>query len=67
MLTVMTILIGGLFYEDNKEFFVKADEQLEAGYTWNAMKCRAPLEGTLHITAKNEATGEELVCFKLEK
>ena len=67
MLTVMTILIGGLFYEDNKEFFVKADEQLEAGYTWNAMKCRAPEEGTLYIPAINEATGKELVCFKLEK
>lgn len=67
MLTVMTILIGGLFYEDNKEFFVKAGEQIDQGYIWHAMKCRAPMEGTLHITAKNEDTGREYVCFKLEK
>lgn len=67
MTAVLAFIIGGLFYEDNKEFFVKADEQLEAGYTWNAMKCRAPMEGTLHITAKNEDTGREYVCFKLEK
>ena len=69
MLTVMTILIGGLFYEDNKEFFGKAHEQTQQGYTWSAIDggCRAPTSGTFYIPAINEATGEEIVCFKLEK
>ena len=30
------------------------------------MKCRAPKKA-LYIPAINETTGEELVCFKLEK
>tara|TARA_B100000282_G_scaffold66987_1_gene45182 strand:- start:1153 stop:1362 length:210 start_codon:yes stop_codon:yes gene_type:complete len=69
MLVVATIVMGGLFFHDNKEFFAKAEEQLNNGYTWSAIDggCRAPTSGTFYIPAINEATGEELVCFKLEK
>mgnify|MGYP001162461768 FL=1 len=61
------ILMGGMFVSDNAEFFKLADEQIKAGHQWQAMKCRAPEEGTLYIAAKNESTGKEYVCFKLEK
>tara|TARA_S200000501_G_scaffold329525_1_gene330165 strand:- start:112 stop:312 length:201 start_codon:yes stop_codon:yes gene_type:complete len=61
------ILMGGMFVSDNAEFFKVAGEQIEAGHKWEAMKCRAPEEGTLYIPAINESTGKEYVCFKLEK
>ena len=61
------ILMGGMFVSDNAEFFKVADEQIKAGHQWQAMKCRAPEAGTLYIAAKNESTGKEYVCFKLEK
>tara|TARA_X000001036_G_scaffold70751_1_gene62153 strand:- start:1697 stop:1906 length:210 start_codon:yes stop_codon:yes gene_type:complete len=69
MLAVMTMIIGGLFYEDNKDFFATAHEQYQQGYTWSAIDdgCRAPTSGTFYIASINEATGEEIVCFKLEK
>ena len=56
-----------MFVSDNAEFFKVAGEQIEAGHKWEAMKCRAPEEGTLYIPAINESTGKEYVCFKLEK
>ena len=52
------LLMGGLFVSDNAEFFKLADEQIKAGHSWKAMKCRAPEEGTLYIPAINETTGE---------
>ena len=64
---IAILLMGGLFVSDNSEFFKVAGEQIEAGHTWQAIKCKQPEEGTLYISAKNESTGKEYVCFKLEK
>ena len=61
------MLMGGLFVNDNAEFFAQADANYAAGLTWQHIQggCRAPDPNELYISAKNEDTGKEWVCFKI--
>mgnify|MGYP003322780466 FL=1 len=68
-MVVALMLMGGLFVNDNAEFFAQADANYAAGLTWQHIEggCRAPDPNELYISAKNEDTGKEWVCFKMRK
>ena len=65
MLTAIGILVTGLFFYDNAEFFDTVKQNQEDGYEWNYIGKTAP-DGSPAITVINEATGEESVYFKMK-
>tara|TARA_B100001094_G_scaffold323255_1_gene373788 strand:- start:1271 stop:1480 length:210 start_codon:yes stop_codon:yes gene_type:complete len=69
MLVLATIVIGGLFFNDNAEFFEQANKNYADGMRWSKIEqgCRAPNPEEIYISAINESTGEEWVCFKMRK
>ena len=69
MFILTMAVMGGLFFNDNSEFFAQADANYAAGLTWQHIEggCRAPDPNELYISAKNEDTGKEWVCFKMSK
>lgn len=60
------VLIAGLFYADNSEFFRTVEAQRAEGYTWSQIECRQVERGLPAITI-NTPTGKSLVCNKLTK
>ncbi len=69
MLVLATVVIGGLFFNDNAEFFAQANKNHADGMKWATIKegCRAPNPNELHIAAIDENTGKKWVCFKMRK
>tara|TARA_B100000424_G_C22653090_1_gene359928 strand:+ start:404 stop:607 length:204 start_codon:yes stop_codon:yes gene_type:complete len=61
------IVVGGLFFNENAEFFAQANKNFDAGMIWHKITCRAPDPNELSIPLKNEDTGKEYVCFKMKK
>ena len=64
-MAVMMILMTGLFFQDNSNFFATAEKQVAEGYEWNYIGKTIP-DGSPAITTRNEA-GEEFIYFKLKK
>tara|TARA_Y100000389_G_C17073012_1_gene322923 strand:+ start:257 stop:466 length:210 start_codon:yes stop_codon:yes gene_type:complete len=69
MLVLATIVIGGLFFNDNAEFFKQANKNYADGMTWQSIEegCRAPNSNELYIASVDTSTGEEWVCFKMKE
>lgn len=67
MFVFTVALMGGLFFNENAEFFAQADKNYADGLRWAKIEegCRAPNLKELFISAKNEDTGKEFVCFKM--
>tara|TARA_B100000780_G_scaffold104484_1_gene73072 strand:- start:1154 stop:1357 length:204 start_codon:yes stop_codon:yes gene_type:complete len=59
------MLIGGMFFADNAEFFAEAHKGEQAGKTWQWVgpETRNPAE--LAIPLINEETGKETILFRL--
>tara|TARA_X000001036_G_scaffold422420_1_gene445354 strand:- start:450 stop:662 length:213 start_codon:yes stop_codon:yes gene_type:complete len=60
------VLITALFFNDNAEFFAKAEEQYEKGAKWEWVGPQARDPMTPAIPFINEETGEETILYKLK-
>lgn len=59
-------LIAGLFFNDNAVFFQTVEQNRKDGMEWHYIGKTTP-DGSPAITAKNEATGEEFIYFKMKQ
>jgi len=64
-MSIVIVLMTGLFFQDNAEFFATANKQVKAGHNWHYIGKTIP-DGSPAITSRNEA-GEEFIYFKLKK
>ncbi len=64
-MAIMMLLMTGLFFQDNADFFATAEKQVKAGHDWHYIGKAIP-DGSPAITSRNEA-GEEFIYFKLKK
>lgn len=60
------VLIAGLFFADNNEFFRTVEQQRAEGYTWQSIDCRQVTPDLPALTI-DTPTGKQLVCHKLQK
>ena len=60
------VLIGGMFFADNAEFFAEAHKGEEAGKTWQYVGSQVRNPNELAIPLINELTGEETILFRLK-
>jgi len=65
--TILVIaLFSGLFVADNKEFFDKAEKDVEAGYTWHLVGPRDADPNSLSISMESEGYKPQII-WKLKK
>ena len=67
---ILLVILGSLgFYDYNKDFFDKANEQLAKGYEWHFVGAKNPDEETKHISVwvPGQADKNDLVFFQLRK
>lgn len=63
---MILVLVSMLFLYNNEEFINTAQDQMAEGYSWKATGCQTP-EGTVPALPTENQSGNEIVCFKLEK
>ena len=62
----LLVIISALFVADNKEFFDKAEKDVEAGYTWHLVGPRDADPNSLSISMESEGYKPQII-WKLKK
>lgn len=66
MTGLFLVLALGLWANDNAEFISTAGAQIDDGYVWKQIECRAPDESLPHLAIETPI-GNKYVCNKLVK
>jgi len=65
-MSILAVLVAGLWFADNAEFVQTTAEQRDEGYRWHDIDCREADESLPNIHFASP-TGKKFVCWKLEK
>ena len=66
ILTIFTMMIS-MFYNNNKEFFHTAADQMQDGASWEYVGPQDPDPSSKSLTLQGTENGEPYILFKLKK
>ena len=66
ILTIFTMMIS-MFYNDNKEFFHTAADQMQDGASWEYVGPQDPDPSSKSLTLQGTEGSEPYILFKLKK
>ena len=64
-MTLLFVLVTGLWFADNTEFVAAVDQQRKEGFKWHQIECRDRNPALPAIVITTPA-GREIVCHKLQ-
>lgn len=64
MFTATLVLITGLFFHDNAEFFAESKKNYEKGYTWEYVGKQKANKYKYSLPVINEQTGEKFIYWE---
>ena len=67
MFTAVLVIMTGLFFHDNAEFFAESNKNKEQGYTWEFVGKQKANDYKYSIPVINQETGEEFIYWEQQK
>jgi len=64
-MTLLVVLVTGLWFADNTEFVTTTEKQRAEGFRWNQIECR-DVNPKLPAITIDTPTGRRIVCHKLK-